>query len=244
MTAVAEPPGGVNVTDCEPGVKFEPDSVKLVVAAPRATINGVMVEITGGGGEIVNVKPLESVLAVSTISARTVADPAVTRAADGTVTVNCVLLDTDGVRLEVPAGPTNRTVGTVSPTPSLVKVPLTSSMVLPLPATVPVGLRLLTVGATTLNGNNCVFTSVVAKMNEFEAVCMSEAGMITWAPVVVGVAASERLTAVEPGVIQRKKVETVNPVPVTLSVNVPLPTTRDVTAKLFRDGVVVPAGRG
>jgi len=244
VTAVADPPGGVKVTDCEPGVKFEPDIVKLVVAAPRATMVGVTPEITGGGGEMVKVKPLDSVLVVSTISARTVADPAVTRAADGTVTVNCVLLDADGVRLNVPAGPMNRTVGTVSPAPSVVKVPLTCSMVLPLPATTPVGFRLLTVGATTLNGNNCVFTSVVPKMNEFEAVGMSEAGMITWAPVVVGMAASERLTAAEPGVIQRKKVETVNPVPVTLSVNVPLPTTRDVTARLFREGVVVPAGRG
>ena len=115
----------MNVTDCEPGVKFEPDIAKFVVAAPRATVVGVTLDITGDGGLMVKVIPLDCVVVVSTMSARTVADPAVTSAAEGTVTVNWVSLDAVGVRLEVPAGPMNRTVGTVSPVPSVVKVPFT-----------------------------------------------------------------------------------------------------------------------
>jgi hypothetical protein len=125
VTLVADPPGGVKLTVCEPGVKFAPDKVKVVVAALRATTTGITLEIDGAGWLMAKGAPLDCVVVVRTMSARTVAEPGAVKAVLGTVTVSWVALEAVGVRFEVPEGPIKRTVGTVMPTPGEGNVPLT-----------------------------------------------------------------------------------------------------------------------
>jgi hypothetical protein len=156
---VAEPPGGVKVTVCDPGKKLDPEIANVRVGDPTATEGGVIEEIPGGGWVMGKFAVLEFTAVVNGMFNCTDAAPVDVNSVAGTVTITAVSLEDVGVRLcKGPPGGVKRTCDDKAPNPAPGKLPFKVRDVAPEPATIVGGFRLEIEGLTTSNCRSCVLT--------------------------------------------------------------------------------------